>query len=114
MENKKKKNVEKVFEGYIEKIFGKDCLKEIEPLYKKVIENRDNNVKCGKYGDDPATIELILYLRHKMRENKLISSEPISNYLKSIPKTMTDYEKLIKKFLENEVKNKSWIKEEYK
>ena len=86
MENKKKKNVEKVFEGYIEKIFGKDCLKEIEPLYKKVIENRDNNVKCGKYGDDPATIELILYLRHKMRENKLISSEPISNYLKRYQK----------------------------
>ncbi len=114
MENKKKKNVEKVFEGYIEKIFGKDCLKEIEALYKKVIENRDNTVKCGKYGDDPATIELILYLRHKMRENKLISSEPISNYLKSIPKTMTDYEKLFKNFLENDGKNKSWLTEEYK
>ena len=89
-------------------------MKEIEPLYKKVIENRDNNVKCGKYGDDPATIELILYLRHKMRENKLISSEPISNYLKSIPKTMTDYEKLFKNFLENDGKNKSWLTEEYK
>ena len=114
MENKKKKNVEKVFEGYIEKIFGKDCLKEIEPLYKKVIENRDNNVKCGTYGDDPATIELILYLRHKMRENKLISSEPISNYLKEIPITKKDYKKLLENFLENDGKDRSWLTEEYK
>lgn len=114
MENKDNKNVEEKFEGYIEKIFGKDCLKEIEPLYKKVIENRDNNVKCGTYGDDPATIELILYLRHKMRENKLISSEPISNYLKAIPKTMKDYEKLFRKFLKNDGKDKSWLTEEYK
>ena len=106
MENKDNKNVEEKFEGYIEKIFGKDCLKEIEPLYKKVIENRDNNVKCGTYGDDPATIELILYLRHKMRENKLISSEPISNYLKAIPKTMKGYEKLFKNFLKMMVKIK--------
>ena len=68
MENKKKKNVEE-FKKTIERVFGKDCLKDIEPLYNKVIENRDNNVKCGRYGDDPATIELILYLRHKMREN---------------------------------------------
>ena len=104
MENKEKKNVEVKFEGYIEKIFGKDCLKDIEPLYNKVIENRDNNVKCGKYGDDPATIELILYLRHKMRENKLISSEPISNHLKAIPKTMKGYEKLFKNFLKKTVK----------
>ena len=89
-------------------------MKEIEPLYKKVIENRDNNVKCGTYGDDPATIELILYLRHKMRENKLISSEPISNYLKAIPKTMKGYEKLFKNFLENDGKDKSWLTEEYK
>ena len=110
MENKKKKNVEKVFEGYIETIFGKDCLKDIEPLYKKVIENRDNNVKCGTYGDDPATIELILYLRHKMRENKLISSEPISNYLKAIPITIENF----KKFLENDGKVRSWLTEEYK
>ena len=114
MENKDNKNVEEKFEGYIEKILGKDCLKEIEPLYKKVIENRDNNVKCGTYGDDPATIELILYLRHKMRENKLISSEPISNYLKAIPKTMKDYEKLFRKFLKNDGKDKSWLTEEYK
>lgn len=114
MENKKKKNVEKVFEGYIEKIFGKDCLKEIEPLYKKVIENRDNNVKCGEYGDDSATIELILYLRHKMRENKLISSEPISNYLKAIPKTKEDCKELFKNFLENDGKDRSWLTEEYK
>lgn len=89
-------------------------MKEIEPLYKKVIENRDNNVKCGRYGDDPPTIELIIYLRHKMRENKLISSEPISNYLKSIPKTMEDYEKLFKNFLKNDGKDKSWLTEEYK
>ena len=110
MENKKKKNVEKVFEGYIEKIFGKDCLKEIEPLYKKVIENRDNNVKCGTYGDDPATIELILYLRHKMRENKLISCEPISNYLKAIPITIENF----KKFLEKDGKERSWLTKEYR
>lgn len=109
MENKEKKNVEVKFEGYIEKIFGKDCLKEIEPLYKKVIENRDNNVKCGKYGDDPATIELILYLRHKMRENKLISSEPISNHLKAIPITIENF----KKFLEKDGKDRSWLTEKY-
>lgn len=110
MENKDKKNVEEKFEGYIEKIFGKDCLKEIEPLYKKVIENRDNNVKCGTYGDDPATIELILYLRHKMRENKLISSEPISNYLKAIPITIENF----KKFLEKDGKERSWLTKEYR
>ncbi|MQQ01639.1 hypothetical protein GEZ98_01685 [Streptococcus mitis] len=109
MENKEKKNVEKIFEGYIEKIFGKDCLKDIEPLYNKVIENRDNNVKCGIYGDDLATIELILYLRHKMRENKLISSEPISNYLKAIPITIENF----KKFLEKDGKDRSWLTEEY-
>ena len=113
MENERKLNVEE-FKKTIERVFGKDCLKEIEPLYKKVIENRDNNVKCGTYGDDPATIELILYLRHKMRENKLISSEPISNYLKAIPKTMKDYEKLFRKFLKNDGKDKSWLTEEYK
>ena len=113
MENERKLNVEE-FKKTIERVFGKDCLKEIEPLYKKVIENRDNNVKCGTYGDDPATIELILYLRHKMRENKLISSEPISNYLKSIPKTMKDYEELFKNFLENDGKDRSWLTEEYK
>lgn len=71
MENKDEKKVEKVFKGYIEKIFGKDCLKEIEPLYKKVIENRDNNVKFGEFGDDLATIELILYLRKIMRQKKI-------------------------------------------
>ena len=109
MENKDNKNVEEKFEGYIEKIFGKDCLKEIEPLYKKVIENRDNNVKCGTYGDDPATIELILYLRHKMRENKLISSEPISNHLKAIPITIENF----KKFLEKDGKDRSWLTEKY-
>lgn len=109
MENKEKKNVEVKFEGYIEKIFGKDCLKDIEPLYNKVIENRDNNVKCGKYGDDPATIELILYLRHKMRENKLISSEPISNHLKAIPITIENF----KKFLEKDGKDRSWLTEKY-
>lgn len=110
MENKSEKKVEKVFKGYIEKIFGKDCLKEIEPLYKKVKENRDNNVKYGEYGDDPATIELILYLRHKMRENKLISSEPISNYLKAIPITIENFTK----FLEKDGKERSWLTEEYK
>ena len=110
MENKDEKKVEKKFKGYIEKIFGKDCLKEIEPLYKKVIENRDNNVKCGEFGDDPATIELILYLRHKMRQNKLISSEPISNYLKAKPITIENF----KKFLEKDGKDRSWLTEEYK
>ena len=114
MENKDEKKVEKKFKGYIEKIFGKDCLKEIEPLYKKVIENRENNIKCGTYGDDPATIELILYLRHKMRENKLISSEPISNYLKAIPKTKEDCKELLENFLENDGKTRSWLTEEYK
>lgn len=97
------------FEGYIEKIFGKDCLKDIEPLYNKVIENRDNNVKCGIYGDDTATIELILYIRNKMRENKLISSEPISNYLKAIPITIENF----KKFLEKDGKDRSWLTEKY-
>ena len=89
-------------------------MKEIEPLYKKVIENRDNNVKCGTYGDDSATIELILYLRHEMRENKLISSEPISNYLKVIPKTKEDCKELLENFLENDGKDRSWLTEEYK
>ena len=95
MENKEKKNVEEIFEGYIEKIFGKDCLKDIEPLYNKVLENRDNNVKCGTFGDDQATI-------------------PISNYLKAMPKTKKDYEKLFENYLENDGKDRSWLTEEYK
>ena len=109
MENERKLNVEE-FEKTIERVFGKNCLKEIEPLYKKVIENRDNNVKYGTYGDDPATIELILYLRHKMRENKLIFSEPISNYLKAKPITIENFKKL----LEKDGKDRSWLTEEYK
>ena len=107
MENKDEKKVEKVFKGYIEKIFGKDCLKEIEPLYKKVIENRDNNVKCGRYGDDPATIELILYLRKIMRQKKLVPTEKL---LKGKSLTYDNY----LEFIENDGKVRSWLTEEYK
>lgn len=107
MENKDEKKVEKVFKGYIEKIFGKDCLKEIEPLYKKVIENRDNNVKFGEFGDDPATIELILYLRKIMRQKKLVPTEKL---LKGKSLTYDNY----LEFIENDGKVRSWLTEEYK
>ena len=107
MENKDEKKVEKVFKGYIEKIFGKDCLKEIEPLYKKVIETRDNNVKFGEFGDDPATIELILYLRKIMRQKKLVPTEKL---LKGKSLTYDNY----LEFIENDGKVRSWLTEEYK
>lgn len=107
MENKDEKKVEKVFKGYIEKIFGKDCLKEIEPLYKKVIENRDNNVKFGEFGDDLATIELILYLRKIMRQKKLVPTEKL---LKGKSLTYDNY----LEFIENDGKVRSWLTEEYK
>ena len=107
MENKDEKKVEKVFKGYIEKIFGKDCLKEIEQLYKKVIENRDNNVKFGEFGDDPATIELILYLRKIMRQKKLVPTEKL---LKGKSLTYDNY----LEFIENDGKVRSWLTEEYK
>ena len=107
MEDKDEKKVEKVFKGYIEKIFGKDCLKEIEPLYKKVIENRDNNVKFGEFGDDLATIELILYLRKIMRQKKLVPTEKL---LKGKSLTYDNY----LEFIENDGKVRSWLTEEYK
>ena len=107
MENKDEKKVEKVFKGYIEKIFGKDCLKEIEPLYKKVIENRDNNLKFGEFGDDLATIELILYLRKIMRQKKLVPTEKL---LKGKSLTYDNY----LEFIENDGKVRSWLTEEYK
>ena len=81
-------------------------MKEIEPLYKKVIENRDNNVKCGRYGDDPATIELILYLRKIMRQKKLVPTEKL---LKGKSLTYDNY----LEFIENDGKVRSWLTEEY-
>lgn len=105
MENKRKLNVEE-FKKTIKRVFGKDCLKDIEPLYNKVIENKDNNVKCGTYGDDPATIELILYLRKIMRQKKLVPTEKL---LKG--KSLT-YDNYIE-FIENDGKVRSWLTEEY-
>ena len=105
MENERKLNVEE-FEKTIERVFGKDCLKDIEPLYNKVIENRDNNVKCGRYGDDPATIELILYLRKIMRQKKLV---PTKKLLKGKSLTYDNY----LEFIENDGKVRSWLTEEY-
>lgn len=109
--------VEKNFKNTIGKIFGEDGWNDIKLLYEKVIEKREENLKnekfedgCGKYGDDSTTIELMLYIRKMMRENKLIPSVPLINYIQSQPLTIEDFNN----FIEHDDKNRSWLTKEYK
>lgn len=52
----------------------------------------------------------MLYIRKMMRENKLISSVPLINYIQSQPLTIKNFNN----FIENDAKNRSWLTKEYK
>ena len=114
-------SVEEKFKETIEIVF-EDRWKDIEPLYNKVIEKREENLKngkkaedgCGKYGDDPTTIELMLYIRKLMREEKLIPDVPLKFYIQSEPVTIKETINNFNNFIENDGKNTSWLTKEYK
>lgn len=101
---------EKNFKETIVKVFGEDGWNGVETLYNKVIEKREEfKDDCGKYGDDPTTIELMLHIRKMMRENKLIPSVPLTKYIQSQPLTIEDF----KNFIEHDGINRSWLTKEY-
>ena len=117
-------SVEEKFKKTIIKVFRddnwEDIWKGIEPLYNKVLEKREENLKngkaedgCGKYGDDSTTIELMLYIRKLMREKKLISAEPLKNYLHGKPLTKKELKKEFIDFIEQDGENRSWLTKEY-
>ena len=108
-------SVEEKFKETIIKVF-EDRWKDIEPLYNKVIKKRDeilNNGKAedgyGEYGGNPTTIELMLYVRKLMREEKLIPAEPLKNYLHGKPLTEEEF----KDFIKQDGKTRSWLTTEY-
>lgn len=111
-----KKPIEKKFKETIEKALGDDNwedsreYKKIKSLYNKVLEKRKNKDDCGEYGDDPTTIELMLYIRKLMREEKLIPSVPLENYIQSQPLTIEN----LKKFVVLDGKTRSWLTARYK
>lgn len=116
-------SVEEIFEKTIKIAFGKDSWKDKELLnkYNKVIKKRDeilNNGKaedgCGEYGDNPTTIELMLYVRKLMREEKLIPDVPLKFYIQSEPVTIKETINNFNNFIENDGKNTSWLTKEYK
>lgn len=117
--DEEKNYFEEKFEKTIEDVFGKDRWKDEELLnkYKKVIEQREENLKngkkaedgCGKYGDDPTTIELMLYIRKLMREEKLIPDVPLKFYIQSESVTIENF----KNFIVHDGKNRSWLTTEY-
>ena len=112
-------SVENKFKETIAKAFKddnwEDIWKGIEPLYNKVLEKREENKDdCGKYGDDSTTIELMLYVRKLMREEKLIPDVPLKFYIQSEPVTIKETIKNFNNFIENDGKNKSWLTKEYK
>ena len=111
-------SVEEIFEKTIKIAFGKDSWKDKELLnkYNKVIKKRDeilNNGKaedgCGEFGDNPTTIELMLYVRKLMREEKLIPDVPLEICIqsKSLPINK------LKKFVMFDFKTIGWLTEEY-
>lgn len=113
-------SVEEKFKETIIKVF-EDRWKDIEPLYNKVIKKRDeilNNGKAedgyGKFGGNPTTIELMLYVRKLMREEKLIPDVPLKFYIQSEPVTIKETINNFNNFIENDGKNKSWLTKEYK
>jgi len=109
-------SVEEKFKETIEIVF-EDRWKDIEPLYNKVIEKREENLKngkkaedgCGKYGDDPTTIELMLYVRKLMREKNLIPDVPLKICIQSKFLTIDN----LKKFFKCDVKTIGWLTKEY-
>lgn len=109
-------SVEEKFKETIEIVF-EDRWKDIEPLYNKVIEKREENLKngkkaedgCGKYGDDPTTIELMLYVRKLMREKNLIPDVPLEICIQSKFLTIDN----LKKFFKCDVKTIGWLTKEY-
>ena len=106
------KSIEKKFKETVEDVFRKDIWEDEELLnkYKKVIEKREKNKDdCGKYGDDPTTIELMLYIRKLMREKKLIPDVPLEICIQS--KAVT--EENFKKFIVHDGKTRSWLTTEY-
>lgn len=111
-------SVERKFKETIEIAFGEDSWKDEELLnkYNKVIKKRDeilNNGKAedgyGEFGGNPTTIELMLYVRKLMRENKLIPAEPLKSYLHGKPLTEEEF----KDFIKQDGKTRSWLTKEY-
>ena len=116
-------SVEEKFKETIIKVFGKKIWDEekFKGLYDNVIKKRDeilNNGKaedgCGEYGDNPTTIELMLYVRKLMREEKLIPDVPLKFYIQSEPVTIKETINNFNNFIENDGKNTSWLTKEYK
>lgn len=112
-------SVEEIFEKTIKIAFGKDSWKDKELLnkYNKVIKKRNeflNNGKaeddCGEFGDDPTTIELMLYVRKLMREEKLIPDVSLKICIQSESLTIDN----LKKFVVLDSKTRSWLTTEYK
>ena len=107
-------DVEEIFKETIIKVF-EDRWKDIEPLYNKVLEKREKNKDdCRTYGDDPTTIELMLYIRKLMREEKLIPDVPLKFYIQSEPVTIKETINNFNNFIEHDGKNTSWLTKEYK
>ncbi len=103
-------SVEEKFRETIEKVFEEDRWEGIEPLYNKVIEKRkEAKDDCGEYGDDPTTIELMLYIRKLMREEKLIPDVPLEICIQSKSLKIKD----LKKFVMFDVKAIGWLTKEY-
>lgn len=113
-------SVEEKFKETIIKVFRddnwEDIWKGIEPLYNKVLEKREENLNNGKvedgygeYGGNPTTIELMLYVRKLMRENKLIPDVPLKFYIQSESVTIENF----KNFIVHDGKNRSWLTTEY-
>jgi hypothetical protein len=111
-------SVEEKFKETIIKVFGKKIWDEekFKGLYDNVIKKRDeilNNGKaedgCGEFGDNPTTIELMLYVRKLMREEKLIPDVPLEICIqsKSLPINK------LKKFVMFDFKTIGWLTEEY-
>lgn len=109
--DEEKKPFENKFIETIEKVFEEDRWDDIKTLLNKVREKRGKAEDgCGKYGDDSTTIELMLYIRKLMREEKLISSVPLENYIQSQPLTIEN----LKKFVVLDGKTRSWLTARYK
>jgi len=109
--DEEKKPIENKFIETIEKVFEEDRWDDIKTLLNKVREKREKAEDgCGKYGDDSTTIELMLYIRKLMREEKLIPSVPLENYIQSQPLTIEN----LKKFVVLDGKTRSWLTARYK
>ncbi len=114
-----KESVEEIFEKTIKKVFGKKIWDEekFKGLYDNVIKKRNeilNNGKaedgCGEFGDNPTTIELMLYVRKLMREEKLIPDVSLKICIQSESLTIDN----LKKFVVLDSKTRSWLTTEYK